>query len=291
MIFVIDMLAFYFTTPNMKYLRKLIVPFLSLILIIPVVLWILSETISPEIIREYVSHELIAITSQPSRIMGDIKWEVFPHPGIKITNIQVGEENNTERYSLKFNNLFLNLKITPLLRGKLVFSFLKVDGFSIRINADTVLPVKHEKINSPAVTANKPLNSQFAIERLLLSNGQLTLVKNTQQIKLTGLQIGAEEINSPQASFPFQLKSQLEYSDSNRLLAKAQIQFKGSTSLSATLFTNPHLDLRAYLLNGQLIIQSVQIDKFKISKLSANTTLKNNVLSFNPLTITLYQGE
>jgi AsmA protein len=274
----------------MKFVKKLLLPLIAISLLLSIAVLILSRTINPELIREYVSSQLTAFTSEPSRVEGDITWAIFPAPGIKITTVQIGDENYHSNYSLKVENLFLNLKIAPLLRGKLVFNTIKVDGFEVHINAANPLPVTPTKVSKEGRASNQQLNNQFAIERLLLSHGRITLIDKEQKIVLSDLQIGANQINLQHTAFPFQLKSTIEYSDADKFLAIAQLQFKGNTSLS-TLINDPSFDLKSAVLNGQLLIQKAQVDKFKIDKLSANTSFKNNIINLNPLTIHLYQGE
>lgn len=273
----------------MKLSGKLLAPLFLTTTIIALVLWILSRSINPDTIKEYVINNLTALTSQPSRIEGQISWQIFPQPGIKIHDIQVGDPANKEGYSLKLDNLFLNLKLMPLFRGKLVFGNIKVDGFNFKINTDSPIPVLTEK-NTIAIQ-NRLLNSQFIIERLLLSHGQMTFTHNTHLFTFTETQIGAEKIDLQQDTFPFQFKSTLAYRNANIPIAKAQIQFKGSTNATTTLISNPSLLLKSLKMNGQLLVQKAHFATFKVTKISASTNFKNNVLNLNPLTINLYQGE
>ncbi|MDP1603295.1 MAG: AsmA family protein [Legionella sp.] len=274
----------------MKFLRKLLVSFLAITLFLTAALWILAHTINPEVLREYVSNQLTAFTSEPSRIEGDITWKIFPTPGIKISSVQIGDEKNNSYYSLTLKSLILKLKIMPLLQGKVVFNTIKVDSFDVQINADRALPVQPEKITKRALSSDQQLNNQFAVNRLLLSHGRVTLINKDQKLVLSDLQIGATQINLQHTAFPIQLKSTINYTGADKIHASAQLQFKGHTSLH-TLVNTSALDIKSSTLNGQLVIKNAEIDKFKIDKLNAHTSFKNNTVSLNPLTIHLYQGE
>ena len=274
----------------MKFSKKLLVPLLLVTTILILMLWVLSRSINPETIKESVVHNLNALTSQPTRIEGQVNWQILPQPGIRINHIEIGDPANKDNYSLKLDNLVINLKVMPLLRGKFVFSDIKVDGFIFKMNADSPALVLTEK-NKQENFQNKQADCQVAIEQLLLSHGQLILVQNEQVTKFTDVQIGAEKINLQRDSFLFQFKSNIEYMNSHIPIAGAQIQFKGSTNLTGALINKTSLKPISLRANGQLIIQKAWFANFKINKISANTTFKNNVLHLNPFTINLYQGE
>ncbi|KTC78068.1 AsmA family protein [Legionella brunensis] len=274
----------------MKFLKKLIVTLFAFLIITGVTLWALAKSISPTVVKDYVSSQLSALTHQQSRVDGDISWQIFPRPGIKITGVQIGEQNDQNNYSVKLDNLLFNLKITPLLRGKLVFSELDVNGFQININPD-VQPPKVKKATSPSTKKTNSVAEQFAIERILLSHGQINFKQNEQIIKLSNLQIGAEQFNLKKVPFPLQFKTQLDVATTNKSIVKAQINFKGNTGLSASLFNDPLTALQNTPLNGQLTIQELKVHRIKVNKIRANVKTKTGVLLLNPLTLNMYNGE
>ncbi|WP_019217247.1 AsmA family protein [Legionella tunisiensis] len=276
-----------------EILKKLVTGITLLLVIIAITLWALAKSIKPETVKSYVSSQLSTLTERKSLVNGDISWQVFPRPGIKITGVQIGNENDNANYSVKLENLLFHLKITPLLRGKLVFSELNVDGFRITINPDSPQPpakVKKNKQNSNTTKTNN-MTEEFAIERFLLSRGQIVIVQNQKKITFSGLQIGAEQFNLQKNSFPLQLKTMLDMSEANESLLKAHINFKGSTALSASLFNNPVIALQNLPLEGQLSLQDVRLKKLKINKISANAKTKIGVFHLNPLTLNLYNGQ
>lgn len=276
----------------MKFLKKLVTGLALLLVITVITLWALAKSIKPETVKSYVSSQLSTLTERKSLVNGDISWQIFPRPGIKITGVQIGNENDNANYSVTLENLLFHLKITPLLRGKLVFSELNVDGFHVTINPDSQPPAKIKKnkqSNNGAKTNN--MTEQFAIERFLLSRGQIVIVQNQKKIIFSGLQIGAEQFNLQKKSFPLQLKTTLDVSEANEPLLKAHITFKGSSALSASLFNNPVMALQNLPLEGQLSLQDVRLKKLKINKVSANAKTKLGVFHLNPLTLSLYNGQ
>ncbi|CDZ78124.1 putative assembly protein [Legionella massiliensis] len=276
----------------MKLLKRLLATLLLTIIMTTVILWALAKSVNPEVVKAYVSTQLANLTHQNSKVEGDISWHVFPRPGIKITNIQIGDESNSSNYSVRLENLFFNLKITPLLGGKFVFNEFNVDGFKININPDS--STVSDKVNNASTSSENAKSSfaqQFAIERFLLSRGQINIIKDQRKITLSGLQIGAEQFNLQKRLFPLQFKNNIELVDGKEKILKAHINFKGSTSLSPELFKAPLTALQNTPLDGQLSIQNVKIKKFKVTKISAHTKTKPGILFLNPLTITLYDGE
>jgi uncharacterized protein involved in outer membrane biogenesis len=272
----------------MTFSKNLVIISLALFCVAALPVWLLSRAVNPYLLRDYVTVQLSTLTSQPSQINGSIHWQLLPHPAIKISNIHIGDDNKKTDYSMRLDNMLFNLKIAPLFRGKIVFNEIAVDGFQLRINPSSSPEISK---SSNSNTQNNTVNDQFEIERLLLSRGKVTLIQNDDQYQFTDLQIGAENLNQQTNSIPFQLKSNMEYLNNKKALAKAHIQFKGRTTLSKSLFKEHANDLKSSLITGQLLIKNANLGKFKLTRLNANTSLKQGILQLNPLSITLYQGQ
>lgn len=275
----------------MKFLKKLLVTLFAFLVIATIILWALAKSVNPEVVKDYVSTQLSTLTAQKSRVDGDISWQVFPRPGIKITGVLIGDENSRQSYSVKLDNLLFNLKITPLLRGKLVFSELNINGFRVNVNSEPESPIKIKKLDQNHNSKANNVAGQFAIERILLSHGKITITKNQEKITLSNLQIGAEEFNFQKSPFSLQLKANFEVSSANENTLKGHVNFKGSTSLSPSLFNNPITALQNTPLEGQLSIQDLKIKQLKVSKINANVKTKTGIFQLNPLTLALYNGQ
>src|SRR5436309_1858139 len=113
------MLAILSSTVVMQFLKKFVVAFLALLLLISLFLWALTKTISPDAMRDFVRLRITALTGQPSDVKGTISWQLFPHPGIKIKNICIGNKNEPNLYTINLGQLLFNLKISALLQGKI----------------------------------------------------------------------------------------------------------------------------------------------------------------------------
>ncbi|ASQ45567.1 AsmA family protein [Legionella clemsonensis] len=274
----------------MKLLKKLFVFLAVFVLVATLILWTLAKSISPEVVKDYVSTQLTSLTNQQSQIEGDISWQLFPRPGIKITRMQIGNHDGQNRYSVRLENVLFNLKITPLLRGKLVFSELNVNGFQIIINPDAKSSIVKKTLGSPPKKTGH-IAEQFAIENILLTHGEILLQKNHQIIKLANSQIGAERFNLKKQSFPLQFKSQLTITANGKSLVQGHINFKGNTALSLGMIDNPLTAFQTTPLAGQLMMQDLKVDQFKINKIRSTVKTKSGVLLLNPLTLTMYHGE
>jgi AsmA protein len=275
----------------MNVLKKTIIGIFSLFLVLSLILLALAKTIKPDLVKDYVASELTELTQQPSKITGNISWQIFPRPAIKITGVQIGEQNGKAHYCVKLDNLHLNLKITPLLRGKLVFSEVDVNGFQINLNPlAQQYPFPEKKKTQPRSDKGLNIAEQFAIERILLSHGQIRLEKGQTSV-IANLQIGAEEFNLNKIAFPTRLKAQLNIRSGEQTLLKTQISFKGSLALSSTILNSPLLALKNSSLTGQLAMQNLEVSQLKINKIAANVKTQTGMLIFNPLTLSLYGGE
>lgn len=276
----------------MKIFKKIIIIILILLLLLGLTIGFFSKAISPKMVKDYVNKELGAMTAQPSRIDGDISWQLLPKPGIKVTSVHsVNNKADNYPYTFNLNSLIFYLKLSPLLHGSLVFSEIKIDGLTLDINLNNQ---SVKKIKQPeSVTSNKSnkFQNKLAIEQFELQHGQINFNHSRYKSALSAIQINAEHINLAGAPFKLQLKAALNHSDKGKPAATGQIMFKGSTSLSPELLHNPATALQNIYLAGELTVQNLQFNQVKINHLSAPAALKNGIFQLNPLTISLYQGE
>ena len=290
----------------MKFLKKFSIAVLLIFIAVTPILWVLAKSVNQTIIKDYLNNQISQLTKQNSRIYGDLSWRLLPRPSLKITDIEIGEKNNKDSYFVKLDNVLFNLKITPLLRGKIVFSEFVVNGFTINIPADShnnntllankvpanTTPITNRPVGNHGFSANN-MAQRFAIERFLLSNGQITLgQQQTKKINFVNLQIGAEQFNLQRKSFPLQLKGKLNMENSDGVLpTKANFTFTGNIALPATLFHTPIISLSDLILTGQLSINDLNLKQFKMKKIDASTELKQGILKLSPLSAILYNGE
>lgn len=273
----------------MKALKRLLVALILLIVLTTIILWVFARSVDSESIKNYVSAELSTLTKQNSKIEGEIAWHLLPQPGIKITHITIGDENNPSGLAVNIDNLLFNLKITPLFRGKFVFNEINIDGF--RVNIHTNSPTRIANTQQPEKHAENKQTEEFAIERLLLSHGQINFIQNQKTISFLNLQLGAEQINLQQKLFPLQLKTKVEISEGNNKILKTYLSFKGSSSFSPAWFTNQLVALDNMSIDGQLAMQNLKFNHFKINTINAHLKNKPGVLQLDPLTIKMYKGE
>lgn len=273
----------------MKYIKRLIAALIGLIVIIGTILWVLSKTVNPETVNHFLGSQLHHLTGMPSKIEGDISWQLFPHPGIKIKGIQIGDQAHPANYAVHLDNVLFNLQITPVIQGKLVFNEVNIDGFTISVSphkrSDAVATTQpaHEASNNPS--------DHFAVKKVLLAHGEVVINNAGSQLKLGGLQIGAEEVNLNNIAFPIQFKSNLDFSKPGEKILQAHFNFKGSTSLSAALLANPVASLPDLVTDGQLFVQKIRFNQLKLNKISAHLKNKEGLLQLNPLSLHLYDGE
>lgn len=273
----------------MKLLGKVLLILFAFIAFATVTLWILAKNIKPETIKQLVGNQITAITHKKSQINGDIFWQIFPRPGLKFSKIQIGDEKANENYFLTADTMLLNLKITPLLKGDFVFSEINIDGLKLQVNKDAAQTIKStaERIKSHN---NEPAAHQFAIQNLSLSHGQITIITNGRRTTFKNVQVAMEQFNLQQYPFPIQLKTRL-IEAGPLSIAQANINFKGRLSLAPTIINELQSDISKSSAEGQLSIQNIVLNQFVIKNINATVKTNKSGIIFNPLTLSLYNGE
>lgn len=270
----------------MKFLKNVLLSLFALFLLTTIVLWILAQSANPETIKNLVNNQLTAATNKKSTINGTLGWQLFPAPGIKITQINLGEKD--QDYSLYVNKLLLSVKIAPLFRGKLVFSDLTLDGVTVDINRESIKKSEPVKPVAPKPTQEKT-GMQFHIERFLLTHGQVNIHMADQTLHFKNLRMGIEQFNLRNIPFALQLKTQMVTNLSQKPL-KSQISYNGHMSLPETFFKQfpnnfwPRLE-------GQLQLKNSQINALLVDNVNTNIASTNEKIYFSPLAISLYGGE
>ena len=98
----------------MRLFKKIALILLSLGLLTSIFLALVAKKINPDVIKERVTKEIMAVTHKKSHIDGLISWQLFPRPSLKLSKVIIGDDHLKEEYSLSADNLYLNLKISPL---------------------------------------------------------------------------------------------------------------------------------------------------------------------------------
>lgn len=275
----------------MNLLKKIVLAFIILSILTCLSIWLLTKNITHTAVKDLINKELGAITSQKGRIDGQVTWQLFPRPGVKIAQIHVIDEGNQSNSSLSIDNLLLNLQIAPLLHGRLVFKEIKIDGLAANINiSGAQASGMFGKIAHFSAAQNDNRAVQFAVERFLLTRGQIVIAQAKQKITMNDLQLEVENTNLKKKLFPLQFKTKLAVTTAQNKF-KANLAYNGRIRLAPSILEQPLNALQSTGINGQLLARSIQFNQFKISRLSANTLTKKGTLTLHPLNMSLYSGE
>lgn len=274
-----------------KLLKKGLFVLAVLIILTIIALSTLHYFIKPNTLKVLLNKQLTTLTGEESRIKGNIHWQLFPYPGIKVTDITIGNPEKNNAYAA-INVLNFNLQFTPLLKGQFVFNEVTIDGFNVILN--TTLPsndprssdVKSMKKSMPP---NNQTSARFAIDTLLLTHGRLLVKTPEQQLIISDVQLGLKHFNLKEEPFSIQLKANLINQFSGHSV-KAGVNFQGTTTLSASAFNKPQTIMNKLILEGQLALQNIQLNQLKIHKINTSITANAGTLILNPLTLTLYHG-
>lgn len=284
----------------MKLIRNVLLITLLFFIFAIATLWAVSHFVQPETFRNIAKKQLTTLTHHDSAIEGNVSWEIFPRLGLNVTNVHIGDPNLVKQdqtdYALSVDNLLFHVQIMPLFRGKLVFDQLILDGFTLSMTLDqpnAPTTTRSTPVPSNPTTRTKPkppfsLPSRIALKSLLLSNGNILIKQKDEQFILTRVRLESEFPTSAHASFPIQLKATLK-----KGLTSSPLQ--GSLTYKGLLRLPPLDQINASLasleLDGQMTLQNIQYKNYQITKANAHTLFKNGELQFNPLTLSLYNGE
>lgn len=269
----------------MRSLGKVVVAFFALIIFTSASLWVFTKNSKPEAIKAFVAQQISTLTHKESHINGDISWQLFPRPSLKVEQVQIG--NNTEDYFATIDSLAFNLKITPLLKGSLLFNELAIDKLLLKVNQNAV---KQEK--TPALRPhNMPSHhEEFAIQKITLTRSQIAINNHEEQTTLKNIQLVLEDFNLNKGSFPIQIKARVNRNDPITKI-KSNLSFTGRIKLNQSVGFNALKELFSSEVEGQLVLQDSMFNHIAVDKI--NTTIKTNKenIEFNPFTVSLYGGE
>ncbi|MCH9757152.1 MAG: AsmA family protein [Gammaproteobacteria bacterium] len=274
----------------MKLIKNILLIFLLVFITSVTALWAVTYFVQPDTFKRLARQQLSSLTQQDSAIEGNINWRIFPRPGLHLTKVRIGDVNKTNSdYALTVDNLLFHLQIAPLLRGKLVFDKLMLDGFTLRINLNDATPTPTPEKKQAAPKASKiTLPARIALKSLLLTNGKIILNQKKEQLLLKHVRLEAELPQSNQEPFPIQLKAALKKQPGSFPL-NGTLSYKGLLKLPPLNTINTQLENLE--LDGQITIQNLQAGEYAITEANAHTFFRQGNLELNPLTLSLYNGE
>ena len=257
-------------------------------------IWMLTQLLTPLAIKDIINNRLATMVGQKSQIDGEVVWRLFPRPGIKITQLHLGEKDNSGNYALYVENLLINLQIAPLFNGNFIFNELKMDGLSINNNPIIEKNIKINSSSDPHSYKNNPPKKgvpQFAIDHFSLTNGRISITKPQNKITLSGLQIEAIQFNLKNNSFPLELKTTIVAAIADNTV-KTTLKYRGHVALNYFTFLQPFVAVQNHaLLDGHLLMRNLSFNHFKVAKVTANIKTKPGEINFIPFDTSLYNGK
>jgi AsmA protein len=273
----------------MKLFKKILLFFVFLFSIIAIFISIIASNINSDKIKNYINQQISFYTQKNSTINGEISWQLFPTPRLKITQVHMGNPKTKENYTLDIDKLTLRLKISSLLTGKFVFNSLLMTGATLHVNLD-VQHVETKAPKSSSEPAKELSNHSFSIKHLLITNGNVVINNANHSYSFNHLQLAIDDFNLNETPYLLQLKSQLSAKQQPSML-NMMLNFNGRAYLSPSIFEAFDEGLSKSYLEGQLLLNELMINKLNINHLKATMQLKSNTLVLNPLTIAFYEGQ
>lgn len=253
-------------------------------------LLLLTKYLPQDALKDLINRELLTLSSQKPRIDGDITWHLLPKPGIKVTQLHMGDEINLVKSTLFIDELLFNLQLKALLQGHLVFKEIKIEGLNLNFNSEAKPLINFGRLTEVAHTTKKPARLQFAIDRLVITQGTIIITQQQQKITLTDFYMDAKGPQFNHELFPLDIKTNLKTTLSDNKI-NAGLHYEGQISLDALLFSDPLLALQRTKIDGELLAKNLQLNQFKIDQLKTTPSIREGALILSPLNLTLYDGK
>lgn len=275
----------------MQRIKTIILGAILLILFLSISLWILTKTLSTNVLKEIVNRELANLTTEATHIDGAITWRIFPTLGIKVTSLHIGDSINPLNGGIFIEDLLLNPKLKPLLHGQFVFRSIKINGLNLVIHAKQTPIIPFKKINESVTFVEKPGRFQFDINRLIVKNATINLLHQQENITLTQFDLDTRDINFKNNAFSLAIKTNVEGTFQGSHL-KGLLSYEGNIKLPPSILNAPLLvALQQATIEEPLFADNLEFNQFKFEHISAMAEFRQGALVLSPLTLSLYGGK
>jgi AsmA protein len=276
----------------MRFIRNALLTVIFTLIVAAASFWAVTHWIKPNTFKIIAQKKLSNLTHQNSVIEGTVNWRLFPRPGLHVTNVRIGNPEQTDAvYALVVEHLLFNVQIMPLFRGQLVFDQLVLDGFKLHINLDGTPSDLPQKKQLSSKTKHRSPPSRVALKSLLLTNGQMILTHHkTEHAVFNHVRLEAWFPQSKHDQVPIQLKATLT-DDSQTLPLQTDLNYKGLIRLAPNTEETSNSLINNLEFDGQLALQNIVFKNHEFTKANTHLVFNHQKLQLNPLTISLYNGE
>lgn len=269
-------------------LKKILITLTLLIFLSIALLWMLKNIISPDYIKQLISEKISAVTKEPTRVHGEVRWQIFPRPFVLVKGLEIGREHSESGRHASIASLALKPRIMPLLSGNFVADGLVISQMKaqIKLHSKPAMPAK----KALAHQAQSNMRHQLHIKKLDIKDSEIAIDKQGQQLLLKSFNLHSDHLKMGGKAIPFNVTTHLSI-EKKHLQFDSSIDFHGRFDLPATLdnqiIENPSL----LNLQGQLGLQDININRLHMSRLNGSLNFKNKRFTLNPLTFSLYEGQ
>ncbi len=277
----------------MRFMRNALLTVIVILVLAATSLWAITYWVKPHTFKIIAQKQLSNLTHQDSVFDGPITWRLLPRPGLHVTNVRIGNPEQTDTvYSLIVDHVLFNIQIKPLFRGQLVFDRLILDGFKLSINPDaTPYDLSQKKQLASSQKKHRSHPSMVSIKSLLLTNGQKIVNHNPlDRSVLNHVRLEAWFPQSKHEQVPIQLKAMLT-NTSQTLPLQTELSYQGLIRLTPNIKETSTSLINNLELDGQLTLQNIGFKKYEFSKANTHLVFNHKKLQLNPLTLSLYNGE
>jgi uncharacterized protein involved in outer membrane biogenesis len=268
----------------MKLLKNALVTLFSAVVLIMLIIVGLTRYIDRDKIKTQITQQINALTHKSSIIRGDLTWQLFPKPALKLSQIQIGDDH-VENYQASIDTLSLNFKPLSLLKGAFIVDELSIDGLNLKLDS------RHSAFEKPFKnqTTKPTLDKEYQIKKIALNHSQIILSGEHPTV-IKNIQLSIEQFNLKKQPVAIQIKAKLANNEHNPSI-KTSLYFAGKLVLPQYPLDQLVQALPEMSIEGQLQLSNVLFNQLKIPQINSTIKTTKDQIRFNPLTMTLYNGE
>ena len=275
----------------MKQILWVIHALLSILLFIPIAVWILLDSSSVNALIKDFEKDLRSLTHLPIQFKGKIHIHLWPLPYLHIPHITIQQNLEHQVLNWSIDDLRFKIKLYPLFHKKIIFH--QIESQHLSINSNTNFPLVQrisDRQTSKSFTSLKTLNPQnFDVEKLIIHDGKFSTSHSGYLSEVSSIELVARQIKLNQP-FEIQISSFIHYQLPQSPPSKTKLSYQGTVNLGQHEIRTFAELLEHARLDGVLQLQEIAYHDFMIQEIKTHLMSQDHNLVLNPLNIKLLEG-
>lgn len=281
---------------------NLIFKILLLVLIMAgIAVGVLVTVVNPNKFKPMIQAQLTQWSGRSITIKGDLKWQFFPHLGIKATQVDIANpEGYSEPQFALVKSLSFKVDTLPLLKRQIQIP--EIDIQSAKINLEILPNLQNNWSDFAKSKETKSTDGQsmitistINIHRFTISNSSVSLKnKATQQtLAIKHFNFDSHDLDLNK-SFPITTDFDFNGSEprqSTPFNFKGHAAIQGKIALDAKQYEQSKMLSSAINFDGKIDLKDILLDKLHLTSLSTTVALHQSSLKLSPVQAALYGGK